>query len=48
MLMMKVDAFEDIFASVTEDMEYVMINGAIVKVHSHVQGAKGRLIVRLL
>lgn len=39
---MKAGVFETIFASVNEDvdLEYAMIDGTIVKVHRHGQGAK--------
>ena len=39
----KAGVFETIFASVNEDvdLEYAMIDGTIVKVHRHGQGAKG-------
>ena len=39
----KAGVFEAIFASVNEDvdLEYAMIDGTIVKVHRHGQGAKG-------
>ena len=41
----KAGVFETIFASVNEDvdLEYAMIDGTIVKVHRHGQGAKGGL-----
>ncbi len=40
---MKAGVFETIFASVNEDVDlkYAMIDGTIVKVHRHGQGAKG-------
>ena len=40
---MKAGVFETIFASVNEDvdLENAMIDGTIVKVHRHGQGAKG-------
>lgn len=39
----KAGIFKKIFAAVNEgcDMEYAMIDGTIVKVHRHGQGAKG-------
>ena len=45
----KADVFQRIFAAVSEapDMEYAMIDGTIVKVHRHGQGAKGGLRARL-
>lgn len=41
----KAGVFATIFASVNEDvdLEYAMIDGTIVKVHRHGQGAKGGL-----
>ena len=40
----KADVFKRIFDAVSEepDMEFAMIDGTIVKVHRHGQGAKGR------
>ena len=45
----KAGVFEKIFAAVNDasDLEYAMIDGTIVKVHRHGQGAKGGPIVRL-
>jgi len=45
----KRDVFKRIFDALSEepDMEYVMIDGTIVKVHRHGQGAKGGLKARL-
>ncbi len=45
----RADVFTKIFEAVSEDpdMEYAMIDGTIVKVHRHGQGAKGGLTVRL-
>ena len=45
----KSDVFKRIFDAVSNDpdMEYVMIDGTIVKVHRHGQGAKGGLKARL-
>lgn len=45
----KADVFKRIFDSVSDqaDMEFAMIDGTIVKVHRHGQGAKGGLKVRL-
>jgi len=43
--------FERIFnvlSSYDLDLEYVMIDGSIVKVHRHGQGAKGGLLIRRL
>lgn len=43
--------FERIFKVLSEeglDLEYVMIDGSIAKVHRHGQGAKGGLCLRLL
>lgn len=39
----KAGVFETIFSAVNEDvdLEYAMIDGTIVKVHRHGQGAKG-------
>ncbi|STZ51072.1 Transposase and inactivated derivatives [Neisseria dentiae] len=39
------DRFHDIFEELNRDldMEYVMIDGTIVKIHRHGQGAKGGL-----
>jgi len=46
----KVDIFKRIFDALSgdPDMEYVMVDGTIVKVHRHDQGAKGGLKARLL
>jgi len=46
----KRDVFKRIFDALSEDpdMEYAMIDGTIVKVHRHGQGAKGGLKARLL
>ena len=45
----KGDVFQRIFDALSEepDMEYAMIDGTIVKVHRHGQGAKGGLKARL-
>jgi transposase len=45
----KADVFQRLFeaASDAPDMEYAMIDGTIVKVHRHGQGAKGGLKARL-
>ena len=45
----KADVFKRIFDAVSEepDMEFAMIDGTIVKVHRHGQGAKGGLKARL-
>jgi len=45
----KRDVFKRIFDVLSEepDMEYAMIDGTIVKVHRHGQGAKGGLKARL-
>jgi transposase len=45
----KADVFKRIFDAVSNDpdMEYAMIDGTIVKVHRHGQGAKGGLKARL-
>jgi transposase len=45
----KHDVFKRIFDALSEepDMEYAMIDGTIVKVHRHGQGAKGGLKARL-
>ena len=42
------DVFKRIFAAVSDDpdMEFVMVDGTIVKVHRHGQGAKGGLKAR--
>ena len=42
----KADVFKRIFDAISEDpdMEFAMIDGTIVKVHRHGQGAKGGLI----
>lgn len=44
----KADVFQRIFDAVSEepDMEFAMIDGTIVKVHRHGQGAKGGLKAR--
>ena len=44
----KADVFKKIFdaASDDPDMEYVMVDATIVKVHRHGQGAKGGLRIR--
>ena len=44
----KADVFKRIFDAVSEDpdMEFAMIDGTIVKVHRHGQGAKGGLKAR--
>ena len=44
----KADVFKRIFDAVSDDpdMEYAMIDGTIVKVHRHGQGAKGGLKAR--
>ncbi len=42
-------AFERIFNNLTQDeldLEYVMVDGSIVKVHRHGMGAKGGLSIR--
>jgi transposase len=45
----KAGVFKKIFDAVSDDpdMEYAMIDGTIVKVHRHGQGAKGGLRTRL-
>jgi len=45
----KCDAFKRILDALSEgpDMEYAMIDGTIIKVHRHGQGAKGGLKARL-
>ena len=45
----KADVFKRIFDAVSDDpdMEFAMIDGTIVKVHRHGQGAKGGLRARL-
>jgi transposase len=45
----KADVFKRIFDALSEDpdMEFAMIDGTIVKVHRHGQGAKGGLKARL-
>ena len=45
----KADAFYLIFKALTDshDFEYAMVDGTIVRVHRHGQGAKGGLKVRL-
>ncbi len=42
---LKADVFKRIFDAVSDDpdMEYAMVDGTIVKVHRHGQGAKGGL-----
>jgi transposase len=47
---LKADVFKRIFDSVSDDpdMEYAMVDGTIVKVHRHGQGAKGGLRARPL
>ena len=44
----KADVFKRIFGAVSDDpdMEYAMIDGTIIKVHRHGQGAKGGLKAR--
>lgn len=44
----KADVFKRIFDAISEDpdMEFAMIDGTIVKVHRHGQGAKGGLRAR--
>jgi transposase len=44
----KADVFKKIFDAVSDepDMEYAMIDGTIVKVHRHGQGAKGGLKIK--
>ena len=44
----KVDAFHIMFKALAEDADFenVMVDGAIVKVHRHGQGAKGGLKAR--
>jgi len=44
----KADAFYRIFGALAEgaEFEYAMIDGSIVKVHRHGQGAKGGLRAR--
>jgi transposase len=44
----KADVFKKIFDAVSDepDLEYAMIDGTIVKVHRHGQGAKGGLKIR--
>jgi transposase len=46
----KADVFAKIFAAVSDepDLECAMVDGTIVKVHRHGQGAKGGLKARLL
>ena len=46
----KADVFKRIFDAVSDDpdMEYAMVDGTIVKVHRHGQGAKGGLKARPL
>jgi len=46
----KADAFYRMFIALAEysDFEYTMIDGTIVKVHRHGQGAKGGLKIRSL
>ncbi len=45
----KADVFKHIFDALSDepDMEYTMIDGTIIKVHRHGQGAKGGLKARL-
>jgi len=45
---MKRGAFERIFKALSEDadFEYIMVDGTIVRVHRHEQGAKGRPRIR--
>lgn len=45
---LKADVFFTIFSSISDepDMEYVMVDATIVKVHRHGQGAKGGLKIR--
>ncbi len=45
----KADVFQRIFDTLSDeaDMEFAMIDGTIVKVHRHGQGAKGGLKARL-
>jgi transposase len=44
----KADVFKRLFDAAPEeaDMEYAMVDAAIVKVHRHAQGAKGGLKIR--
>ncbi len=44
----RADVFKRIFDAVSDepDMEFAMVDGTIVKVHRHGQGAKGGLIAR--
>ena len=44
----KADVFQRIFEAVSDapDLEYAMIDGTIIKVHRHGQGAKGGLKAR--
>ena len=43
------DRFSNLFKALNEpDLEYAMMDGTIVKVHRHGQGAKGGLVVRQL
>ena len=44
----KADVFKGIFDAVSDDpdLEYVMVDATIVKVHRHGQGAKGGLRIR--
>lgn len=46
----KATVFENIFAAINDDadMEYAMVDGTIIKVHRHGQGAKGGPLVKLL
>ena len=46
----KADAFYRMFIALAEDsdFEYTMVDGTIVKVHRHGQGAKGGLKIRPL
>ena len=45
----KADVFIRIFDAVSDDpdMEYVMVDATIVRVHRHGQGAKGGLLAKL-
>jgi transposase len=47
---LKADVFNRLFDAVSDDpdMEYAMVDGTIVKVHRHGQGAKGGLRARPL
>ena len=45
----KSDRFSKLFNALNDsDLEYAMIDGTIVKVHRHGQGAKGGLVIRQL